>query len=209
MRNLIAWSFALLASSVGAEVIFEDSFDRRSSTRLGAPIDYPTEVWLERGRGASGVSIRANRMVLQGRGVTWAGQGNLVTTGYDDLVLTYRWAPLPGSDARDRLLVEWNPGTGFQTIASHALGGRTMRTTGVLLPEAAADLPDLGIRFRLLANAANEGVFIDNVVLDGERITPVPEPSAYVMLAVGIAVVLINRKRTPQSLSRSRMGGMS
>ena len=190
------WGVALPAC---ADIIFADSFTRRSSNTVGAPLEYPSEVWRETNRQTNDVAIVRGRLQLRDRGAT-AAQLDLSTAGFENIVLSYRWAPLAQSDPTDRLLVRWNDGTGLVTLATHQLCGRgnLFQSNSISFSSLASYRSDVEIRFTLVVNAPNEGALIDNVLVSGDRIaiTAIPEPSVFAVMLAGLTVLasVVRRK---------------
>ncbi|MEC8494034.1 MAG: PKD domain-containing protein, partial [Planctomycetota bacterium] len=68
-------------------------------------------------------------------------------------------------DNGERLSVQWNGGSGWQTVETHSAGWGT-RT--FLLGAGADNNPNLRVRFLLTANRNNEHAYIDDVVISAD-----------------------------------------
>jgi hypothetical protein len=200
---LLALSAAVSAS---AAPIFSDNFDRGTSDTVG-------NGWSEVESAAADVSL-INRLsggqVMQIRDddprAVASQVGGLSTIGYSSVTLSYEWAPTNNTERGDFLWVEWRNGAlddSWSEIARHELMGPA-DFASASWDFAAGGLSNLQFRFRLVVDSNNEGAYIDNVSLVGNRTdgvsNNVPEPGSLALagLGLGLAAFSVRRRGTPQ-----------
>jgi hypothetical protein len=186
---LLALLVAALASPAGAVVIFSDDFERAGSRTVGAPADFPTEIWEEQERNSADVRVSGGALVLR-ENRSNASQV-LSTLGYENIVLSYEWRPLNARSTRRDTFTASVPG-----------GGRTHRldTAGGMvalnLSSLADNLAEFDLRFRIRifdepGGPREEGVRIFSVTLTGDRISSsaaVPEPATWALTLAGFGL---------------------
>ena len=186
-------SMAISAPS-SAVVIFSDDFNRPDNNTVG-------NGWTEIDSQNNDVKILNNRLRLRDNDTTpdaQAAQLGLSTVGFENISLSYDWAPIGISDPGDKLIVQISVGSGFTTIGTHFLGGAGGVFTSEFfsLPTFAYDTTPFKLRFRTNvtenSNGDREGAFIDNVVLSG---TQIPEPGTMAIFALGLAGLGYARRR--------------
>ncbi len=203
-KNLFATLTTLAAvgllstASASAAVIFTDTFTRADNATVG-------NGWAEIGESAADVAVVGNALQLRNNNAnadpSAAATQTLSTLGYDNITLSFAWAPLDPSDTGDLLFAEWRTGNAAWTtvaggtiLATLDLGGSTIFTSaGPLSLGAAADnLLNLQIRFRTAVSNGTpgdtEGALVDNVVVSGTAITAqaVPEPLTLSLFGAGL-----------------------
>jgi hypothetical protein len=183
-----------IGTPASAVVIFNDDFNRADSNTVG-------NGWTEIDSQNNDVKILNNRLRLRDNDTTpdaQAAQLGLSTFGYENITLSYDWAPIGISDLGDKLIVQIAIGGSFTTIGTHFLGGAggVFTSEFFALPAFAYDATPFQLRFRTNvtenSNGDREGAFVDNVVLSGTRI---PEPGTMAMFAIGLAGLGYARRR--------------
>jgi hypothetical protein len=189
----------LSAGSASAVSIFSDNFDRANNNSVGAP-------WLELQSGADDVSIESNNLLLRdtlsGQPDSAAAAGLFSTAGLQNITLNFDWRALAtGQHTNDVLHVGYmviNSPAGFTTTVMQNEGSWTevfAQSSGninwnfvvnLALGAAAAD-SQIALMFWTQVNSATEGFRIDNVVLTGNAIQPVPLPGALLLMVTALA----------------------
>jgi hypothetical protein len=178
---------ASLAAPASAAVIFSDDFNRSNSNSVGSG-------WVEDEDDSDDVAISGNALRLRdtqfGNPDASASRlSGISTVGFTNIVLSYAWAPLSGSDRSDDLYVQWRvgPSGAWQTVGSHTLGGGSGYTPqSFSLGLSAVGVADFELRFWTDVSSSSEGALIDYVTLSGDARNTVPEPSSLAMLALGL-----------------------
>jgi hypothetical protein len=192
---------------VSAAILFSDNFNRAGSYTVG-------NNWIEQEAQVNDVSIVAGGITglkgdkaLQIQDETGtAAQLAISTIGYQNIVLSFFWAPLELSGDEDRLFVEWRAGStgSWIGLASYSLGGAPIYTSSglIALGPSADNVNPLQLEFRVVVNIGPNGNYdgakIDNLLLTGDEIPVVqvqavhaPEPASLAvwgcLAAVGIA----------------------
>jgi hypothetical protein len=193
---------ALLATagSASATQIFSDNFDRVDN-------DFVQNNWVVFENDANDVAIVNDHMQLRDQnasgatGIDAAAYHLVDTTGFQNITLSFIWAPLTASDSSDLLFVEWrtgngnwNTGTGGTNLTNPSTGltlggnGSFSSTVTYSLGVAASNLSDIEIRFRTNVNGSSDGALIDDVVVAGDAIPAagVPEPASLALMGAGV-----------------------
>ena len=122
-RMTIFCSAALIALAIGAPssagIVFSDNFDHDNSNivRIG---------WAEIKATNNDVDIAGNRLQVRKNDGTphdQASQLALSTSGFENILLSYDWAPVGALETRDMLYVETSTGGAFTLVDSHELMG--------------------------------------------------------------------------------------
>jgi hypothetical protein len=199
-----------VAGPATAAVILTDDFNRSEASTVG-------NGWTETENDSNDVAIDNNRLMLRDEidgtiDAAASRTSGISTVGYTDIVLSYKWARLRGSDTEDVLHVQWRAGPAgtWQDVATHTLGGsgNPFRTEDVSLGALAEGVADFELRFWTDVSDEDEGAYIDNVVLSGTlpaesaRTSSVPEPGTLALLGLGLAgIVAVRRRRSASPTS--------
>jgi hypothetical protein len=200
MRLFPLITLLVAAATAQAAPVFSDDFDRPVSNSVA-------NGWTEEESQAGDISI-VNRSGLNHQmqiqdlspQAIASHLSGISTVGFEQISISYEWAPLSNTELGDQLFVEWRDGSlgaiAWNLIASHALTGTEAYTTETfLLTGSTGGLSDLELRFRLNVNANNEGALIDNVLLSGTTVTAVPEPSALALASLGLLGIFASSVR--------------
>ena len=219
-KNLLGLGLiALLVSgTASAAPLFSDAFNRADNNAVG-------NGWSETSADGNDVAINSNALRLRDNRTSSATAANpdasasfsVPTLGYENLSLSFRWAPLAASDDGDYLNVGWRIGTSttWNTLWSTSLGGgEAWSEESVSLGSTATDQQSIEFRFWtdvsswfwLFDSTENEGARIDWVSLTGTAIEPEPqtpeataapvsEPITLALLGLGLSGLILQRKR--------------
>lgn len=193
-----------LSASATATTIFSDDFNRGVSDNVGGG-------WSEVESDAVDVSLVTRATSDQEMQLrdddpkAVASQLNGISTlGYTGISLSYDWAPTNNTESGDFLWVEWRDGSGgsWTSLAQHALIGPAGHQSASWNIANAGGLTDFQFRFRAEVNANNEGAYVDNVALLGERsaaapalASAVPEPGGLALAGLGCALLALSGRR--------------
>ncbi len=200
-------ALGLFSASASAAVLFSDNFNRANSSTVG-------NSWAEHEEDADDVAISTNRLQLrdhQNPAPDATASQFISTLGYNNITLSFDWAPIEVSDVGDSLFAEWRVGSSAWTMlgGTFDLGGSTVFTSAgpLSLGNTADNLLSLEIRFRTLvtsgSNGVEEGAFLDNVVVSGTAIAAqdVPEPLTLSLFGAGLmgtGFAALRRRRKAQ-----------
>jgi hypothetical protein len=210
LKSLLALAL-LTGLPASAAPILSDDFDRGVSSVVGAgwtevESDAVDVSLVNRSSGGQAMQLRDD----DPRAIA-SQLGGISTVGYTNIRMSYEWAATNNTESGDFLWFEWRAGsTGNWTeIAQHALLG-TSDYGSVVWDIAGADgLSDFEFRFRVVVDSNNEGAYVDNVYLSGDRgaaivVNAVPEPGALALagLALSALALLGRRKALPGDRGR-------
>ena len=209
-----------VAGPAPAAEIFSDDFNRNEPSSVG-------NGWTETEKNSKDVAIvnrsGKRRLMLrdeiQGPIDAAAARTGISTVGYTEIVLSYEWAPLEGSESSDELHVQWRVGPAgtWQDVATHSLGGDGRFTSqSISLSSLAAGVADFELRFWTDVSDEDNGAYIDNVTLKGTAARglnspplSVPEPGTLALLGLGLAGIAAVRRdprARPATASRPAAG---
>jgi hypothetical protein len=207
VRHLSIITLSLAATTLQAAPVFSDDFNRPISNSVG-------NGWTEEESQSGDISIvnrsGANHQMqiqdLSPQAIASHLSG-ISTVGFDQVSLSYEWAPLSNTELGDQLFVEWRDGSVggsvWNLIATHALTGtEAYASETFLLANSSGGLSDLELRFRLNVDSNNEGALIDNVLLSGAPVTPIPEPGALALAGLGLLGVFATSHRRKSASRR-------
>jgi hypothetical protein len=219
MKNtLYAYCIAVFVFAIATPaypaIIFEDNFNRSTGNIVGND-------WIETEKHGDDVAIRKSTddLFLQLRGTIprnpdAAASHSASTIGFNNIELSFSWAPLTVSEDDDRLFASWRPASSASWIelvsGGYGLGGDTSFTdVSFSLSLLASNISELQFRFwtsvkesannengtdKLKDKTSVEGARINWVQLKGEQITSVsnnviavPEPASLALLGIGLA----------------------
>jgi hypothetical protein len=206
LMSLLALAFLASAGlPAAATPIFSDTFDRGASNVVGGgwtevESDAVDVSLVNRSSGGQAMQLRDD----DPRAIASQLDG-ISTLGYTNIRLSYDWAGTNNTEVGDFLWVEWRAGsTGDWTeVTHHELLGTDFNSAAWDIA-GAGGLNDFEFRFRLVVNANNEGAYVDNVVVSGDRevvVTPsdVPEPGALALSGLALtALALTSRRKARQ-----------
>jgi hypothetical protein len=196
----------LMPQPVSAAIIFSDNFTITGPRPAG---DSVGNGWAETEQQSNDVSL----VVLSGTDGAMqirdssglSAQLALSTLGFQNITVSYDWAPLENSDTGDLLIVEWRPGNSgsFINLGTLDLGGTGGVFTSVgpiALGPTANNISPLQLEFRVTVSNGTpgdtEGALVDNFVLSGDAIVAVPEPASLAVWGLlAIAGVAYGRRR--------------
>ena len=224
---------ALLASVslAQAAAIFQDNFDttRTDGSLVTSTTNTLGNGWTETSKGASDVSIvnfgtpqsfqgamrlrdiNQNAVGTDTNPDAAASQSSLSTTGFNTINLSFDWGLIDlVANADDHFFVSWrasNAGTWTQ-LFDFALDGLNTNflSQSASLGIAADNSAILQLLFWTNVSAAREGVYVDNILLTGERIvvsslvrsfvsSQVPEPGTMALVGLGLIGLGFMRRR--------------
>jgi len=199
--------FALIGAALSTSpiafgtTIFEDNFDRPSSTVVGPG-------WLESEASSNDVAIYNNELRLRGyqsNQDTYA-LFELDTSDWQDITVSFDLRILSSTEASDSLVFGLADQTNnlIDTLFSTDLGTAGSTSTSFALPTAFDDAGSMTFGFWLFANSHTETVYVDNLVISGTQLatpqpdsnsTAVSEASSLALLTLGLAGLFAQRKR--------------
>ena len=198
-------ALAAMTAQASAATIFSDQFNRGTTGTVG-------NGWTELGD-AGGVGIQSNVLYLYGSNGTSLDAGiaqlaGLSAVGYTGITLAFDWLGI-GTEFTDHLYAQWKlqseSSSQWHTLATIALGDTSggLNPTGLLALGAAAAGQLIDIRLYTDVSRTDEGAWIDNVVLAGTPVSPVPLPGALPLFASGLVGLgwLRKRRKCPANLA--------
>jgi len=190
-------SAAIVALAIGAPasagIISSDDFNRDNSNVVGND-------WAEIESGNGDVKIAGNRLRLRDNDGTpdaQASQLALSTTGFENILLSYDWAPIGAPETGDMLFVKYSIGGAFTLVDFHELiVADGIFTSQLDIALSADDKATFQIRFRTDVtegpDGEKEGAFVDNVLIKGDEIaapppsTSIPAPGTLALFGLGL-----------------------
>lgn len=201
-KTLLTSSFAAMAfafaTSVSADVVFSDSFNRSDSAAVG-------NNWAEIENGTTDIAIISNSY-LQLRDFVASGSGTVTnpdaaatrtisTLGYDNITAQFSWAALTAAENTDFLYASWKltSATDWNLLFDNHLGNNSGNFFTTAALGALASDTSIDFRFWTNVNVNDEGALIDWVSISGDQIVEsrasllaVPEPASLALLGLGL-----------------------
>lgn len=189
----------LVGAAAASTVLFEDDFNRSNSNSVG-------NGWSELEDDNNDVRVRGNtlrlRDTLPGNPDAAAASAVIDATGFKNITVSFTWKAFITNEASDELYLSWafDPApaltdqNAWTEVFSDGSGSTTTFSETVSLG-AAVDGAMFNLMFWSDVSFFNEGFKIDNVVVTGEAITPVPLPASLPLMAAALAGFGIMRRR--------------
>ncbi|MGC3938821.1 VPLPA-CTERM sorting domain-containing protein [Roseobacter sp. EG26] len=206
VKSLAAFAVAnglLAGAASAASVIFEDDFNRANSNSVG-------NGWTELEDENNDVRILNNRLRLRdflpGNPDAAAASAVIDATGYTNITVSFDWQSLEPNENNDDLFLVWaldprpslsNQGAWTEVFQGDSGGTNTFSESVSISP--GADNSMFNLMFWSDVGNSNEGFLIDNLVVTGDLISPVPVPASLPLLAAAFAGFGVMRRRKNKS----------
>ncbi len=206
VKSLAAFAVAnglLAGAASAASVIFEDDFNRANNTSVG-------NGWTELEDDNNDVRIISNQLRLRdflpGNPDAAAASAVIDATGYTNITVSFDWRSLDPNESSDDLFLVWaldprpaltNEGAWTEVFQGGSGGTNTFSESVSISP--GADNSMFNLMFWSDVGTGSEGFLIDNLVVTGDLISPVPVPASLPLLAAAFAGFGVMRRRKNKS----------